>query len=104
MATLLLGSLAITTMVRAEEAALDGAALYKQRTCFTCHGADAQTPILPMYPKLAGQNAEYALQQMLDIKNGVRTNGQSVAMKAVMHLVTDEELKILAEYLQSLEQ
>jgi hypothetical protein len=30
---------------------------------------------MPEYPKLAGQNAKYAEQQMLDIKSGARANG-----------------------------
>lgn len=93
-------ALALTVSVPA--LALDGAALYKEKTCFTCHGKDAKTPIMPNYPKLAGQNAEYALQQMKDIKSGARSNGQTAAMKGVMHLVNDEEMKAIAEYLSKL--
>ena len=80
-------------------AALDGAALYKDKTCWSCHGKDAKTPLVPTYPKLAGQNAEYALAQMKDIKTGARSNGQSAAMKGVMHLVNDDEMKAIAEWL-----
>ena len=87
----------------AEEEALDGAGLYQQRTCIACHGADARTPILPEYPKLAGQNAAYALQQMIDIKSGARSNANTAAMKGVMHLVTEAEMKTLAEYIAGLE-
>ena len=54
---------------------------------------------MPTYPKLAGQNAEYATAQMKDIKSGARSNGQSAAMKGVMHLVNDEEMKAIAEWL-----
>ena len=79
--------------------ALDGAELYKTKTCNACHGKDANTPILPTYPKLAGQNADYAYQQMLDIKSGARSNGQTAAMKGVMHLVSDEELRAIADWL-----
>ncbi len=82
---------------------LDGATLWAQRTCIACHGADAKTTILPDYPKLAGQNAAYALQQMKDIKSGARANGQTAAMKGVMHLVTDEEMQVLADWLSTLE-
>ena len=78
-------------------AAPDGAALYKDKTCWSCHGKDAKTPLVPTYPKLAGQNAEYALAQMKDIKTGARSNGQSAAMKGVMHLVNDDEMKAIAE-------
>ncbi len=68
-----------------------------------CHGKDAKTPLKGMpYPKLAGQNAAYAEAQMKDIKSGARSNGQSAAMKGVMGLVNDEEIKALAEYLSKL--
>ncbi len=85
------------------ELAAKGAELFKTRTCFTCHGADGKTPILPQYPKIAGQNPEYVLQQMKDIKDGTRANGLSAAMKGIMHLVSDEEMKILADYVATME-
>ena len=80
----------------------DGEKLFKTKTCATCHGKDGKTPIMPMYPKIAGQNKEYTLQQMADIKSGARSNGQSAAMKGVMHLVSDEELQALAEYIATM--
>lgn len=81
----------------------DGETLFNQRTCFTCHGKDGKTPILPFYPLIAGQNAEYALQQLKDIKSGARANGNTAAMRGVMHLVNEEEMKVLAEYISTLE-
>ncbi len=96
-AALLLGQ----TSVNAAD--LDGAKLFKDKTCWSCHGKDAKTPIIPTYPKIAGQNADYALQQMQDIKSGARSNGQSVAMKAVMYLVSDEEMKAIASWLATLD-
>jgi len=83
--------------------AADGAELYKAKTCVACHGADAKTPIMPTYPKLAGQNADYAYQQMLDIKTGARANGQAAAMQGVMHLVTDDEIRAIADWLATLQ-
>jgi cytochrome c len=80
----------------------DGAKLYQEKTCVACHGKDAKKPLTPAYPKLAGQNAAYAEQQMKDIKSGARANGKSAAMKGVMHLVSDEEIKALADYLSKL--
>jgi cytochrome c len=82
--------------------ALNGEALYKEKTCIACHGADAKTPILPNYPKLAGQNAAYLLQQAMDIKSGARNNANTAAMKGVMHLVSDDELKAIADWLATL--
>ncbi len=91
----LLGS--FTTTVSA-----DGATLYQTKTCFSCHGKDAKTPLLPIYPKLAGQNADYAFNQMMDIKSGKRANGQSVAMQGVMGLVNEAEMREIAEWLATL--
>ncbi len=82
--------------------AADGAKLYAEKTCIACHGKDAKKPLTPEYPRLAGQNAKYAERQMLDIKSGARANGNAAAMKGVMHLVSDEEIKVLADYLSKL--
>jgi len=83
--------------------ALDGAELYKTKTCLTCHGKDGNTTIMPSYPKVAGQNEAYVLQQLKDIKSGARSNGMSAAMKGVMHLVSDEEMEALAKYISTME-
>jgi cytochrome c len=82
--------------------AADGATLYQTKTCWSCHGKDGKKTILPDYPKIAGQNVKYAEKQMLDIKSGVRANGNSAAMKGVMELVSEDEIKILADYLSTL--
>jgi len=83
-------------------AAADGEALYNSKTCFTCHGKDGNTPIMPGYPKVAGQDRDYVLQQMIDIKSGARSNGQSAAMKGVMGLVSEEEMQAIADYVASM--
>jgi cytochrome c len=94
--------LATGLIAGAPASALDGAALYKSKTCIACHGPDANTPIMPNYPKLAGQNAAYAVQQMKDIKSGARNNGMTAAMKGIMHLVNDEEIQAIADWLATL--
>jgi cytochrome c len=95
--------IAAALAVSAPAFALDGAKLYQEKTCWSCHGKDAKTPIKNMpYPKLAGQNPSYAEAQMKDIKSGARNNGQTAAMKGVMGLVSDEEIKALADYLSKL--
>jgi cytochrome c len=77
----------------------DGAALYQAKTCWSCHGKDAKSPLIPIYPRLAGQNADYAFNQMKDIKSGARANGQSAAMKGVMSLVNEAEMREIANWL-----
>ena len=80
----------------------DGEKLYMTKTCSTCHGKDGKSPIMPMYPKIAGQNQVYTLQQLKDIKSGARNNGQTAAMKGVMHLVSDDEMQALSEYIATM--
>ena len=77
----------------------DGAALYQAKTCWSCHGKDAKSPVLPVYPKLAGQNADYVFNQMKDIKSGARNNGQTAAMKGVMGMVNDSEMREIANWI-----
>ncbi len=95
-------AMSLSGIAAEEKATLDGATLYKTKTCVACHGADAKTPILPIYPKLVGQNKDYALAQMKDIKSGARNNGQTAAMKGIMGLVNDAEMEAIAEWLSSL--
>lgn len=98
----ILVSLLLALSAAAPALAADGAALYNDKTCAACHGAKGDKPLMPNYPKIAGQNAAYIEQQMLDIKSGARSNGQTAAMKGVMHLVDDKEIKTLAEYISKL--
>jgi len=97
-------AMSLSGIAAEKPAALDGATLYKTKTCMVCHGADAQTPVLPNYPKLTGQNPGYALAQMKDIKSGTRDNGQSAVMKAFMDHsnVNDAEMEAIAEWLSNL--
>ena len=77
----------------------DGAALYAAKGCAACHGADGKSPTAPMYPKLAGQSATYAFNQMKDIKSGARSNGMSMVMKPMVANVSEAELQEIANWL-----
>lgn len=77
----------------------DGATLYQAKGCVGCHGPDGKAPVMPVYPKLAGQNHDYLLNQMKDIKSGARSNGQSAVMKGVVAGVSEAELAEIATYL-----
>ncbi len=93
----------ITILLLTNQAqALDGAGLYTERTCIACHGDEGRVPVMSEYPKIAGQNAPYMLEQMKDIKSGARNNANAVAMKNVMHLINDEEMATVAEWLAGL--
>jgi len=100
----LISTLCIITIVLLSNTvqAVDAASLYKERTCIACHGIEGRQPVMDVYPKLAGQNGLYILAQMKDIKSGSRNHGHTAAMKNVMHLINDEEMSILSEWLSSL--
>jgi cytochrome c len=94
--------LALPVLFAGSALAADGAKLYVEKTCSACHGPAGNKPILPDYPKIAGQNAKYIVKQLTDIKSGERKNGNAAAMAGVMHLVNEEEIKALAEYVSKL--
>ncbi|NFV78604.1 c-type cytochrome [Magnetospirillum aberrantis] len=73
--------------------------LYTTKTCIACHGKDGAKPILKTYPALAGQDKAYLIAQAKDIQSSTRTNGGSNAMQPVMHLVSDEDLAAIADFL-----
>ena len=99
---LLAAVMALAALATGSVQAADGVELYTTKTCIACHGADGKTPVLPVYPKIAGQNETYVLQQMKDIKAGTRNNGMSAAMTAIMSTVSVEEVAILAKYVAEL--
>ena len=81
---------------------LDGGTLYTERGCGYCHGPQGKEPVLSEYPKLAGQNEQYLLQQMLDIRSTVRKNGYTGMMQPAVINVSDEEFAAIAAYLAAL--
>jgi cytochrome c len=91
-----LGAVGLNSVVMA-----DGGALYTAKLCNTCHGVDGNSPTTPMYPKVAGMNKDYLLEQMIDIRDGKRANGMSIAMKATVASVKNEEFEAIAEWLSS---
>ena len=88
------------TAVADEE--LDGESLYTERGCVYCHGPEGKDPALTEYPKLAGQNQQYLLQQMLDIRSTARKNGYTGMMQPAVVNISDEEFAAIAAYLAGL--
>jgi len=82
-----------------------GKRVYMTKSCMACHGKDGKRAIRD-YPNLAGQDAAYLVQQMNDIGSGARVGGtddsghpRTQGMRDIMHLVSDEEKKLVAEWL-----
>lgn len=83
--------------------------IYRTKSCMACHGRNGARAIRD-YPNLAGQNAKYLNQQMLDIQSGKRVasveeetgHPRTKGMADVMHLVNKKEIKELSEWLADL--
>jgi len=47
-----------------------GKAVWEKVNCASCHGADAKSPILPVYPILAGQHADFLAHALKAYQRG----------------------------------
>ena len=77
----------------------DGASLFVSKGCSACHGSKGMNPVAPMYPNVGGQNKEYTINQLNDIKSGKRVNGMAGMMMGIMATINDEEIVKLADFL-----
>lgn len=66
-------------------------------SCFLCHGADGESAS-EVFPRLAGQNAEYIAKQLENFKSGKR---QSSAMASMVTNLTPEDMIALGQFYAS---
>ena len=90
----------------AQAASVDkGRAIVEKANCASCHGASLNAPILPAYPKLAGQYADYLFYSLKAYKVG-NSNAQYGRNNAVMgsqvQAFTDADLEDISAYIASL--
>lgn len=64
--------------------------------CFLCHGIEGESAS-PVFPRLAGQHAEYVAKQLSDFKAGKR---KSDTMKPQAEDLTPEEMKALGVFFE----
>lgn len=64
--------------------------------CFLCHGMEGEAASA-LYPRLAGQNADYIARQLGDFKSGRR---KSETMAGMVDELTPEEMKSLGAFFQ----
>ncbi len=67
--------------------------------CAACHSPNG-AGIPSQYPRLAGQHAEYTVDQMNQFRSGVRKN--SAQMTKIAAYMTDEEIRAVADYIAGL--
>jgi cytochrome c553 len=67
--------------------------------CAGCHSPNG-AGIPAQYPRLAGQNADYAVAQLTAFRDGVRIN--SLQMTGVAAKLNDREIKAVSDYIAGL--
>ena len=69
--------------------------------CFTCHGSSGEGQRMDT-PALAGQQAEYTVNTLLEYKNGTRHNDIYSRMRVIARQLSDVEIKQLGELYQQM--
>lgn len=69
--------------------------------CVNCHGVRGKglDPNTPMFPVIGGQHKEYIRLQLVNFRDGYRTNSPNSIMNRIADSLTDTEVESLAEYL-----
>lgn len=96
MATTLLALLLIPAASHANKE-MERAEEIVQGKCFICHGADGESSS-PVFPRLAGQNANYVARQLSDYKAGKR---KSTTMQPMVEDLSADDFKALGLYFAS---
>jgi len=69
--------------------------------CVNCHGERGHglEPRISAFPVIGGQQKEYIRQQLINFRNGDRTNTPNYIMNRMTISLTDAQIESLAEYL-----
>lgn len=69
--------------------------------CASCHGARGEgIPI--QFPRLAGQHADYTLDQLNKFRAGERANDAAKMMRVISAKMTPQEMEAVAQYIQGM--
>lgn len=96
------GVFALAVMIATPAPAADAAGDQKRaeaivgERCSLCHGKGGESAS-PVYPRLAGQHAEYVARQLADFKSGKR---KSETMKPQAEELTPAEMKALGAFFE----
>lgn len=69
--------------------------------CAGCHGA-AGGGVPTLYPRLAGQHAEYTEAQLKNFRSEQRSNDPEKMMRSIADKFSDKHIKALADYIAGL--
>ena len=96
----------VGTVNLASAASVDkGQAIVEKANCASCHGAGLNAPILPAYPKLAGQYPDYLYYALKAYQVG-NSNAQygrnNAVMSSQVQAFSETDLRDIAAYVASL--
>lgn len=66
--------------------------------CAACHGQEGQG--MAVFPKLAGQNADYISQRLYAYQNRETVGNMSSTMWAQAGMLSDQDIKTLSEFIE----
>lgn len=68
--------------------------------CVNCHGVKGKglDPKISMFPVIGGQHKEYIRRQLVNFRDGYRTNSPNSIMNKVAGSLTDTEIEALSDY------
>jgi len=78
---------------------MDGIPAERVQACASCHGANAAGA--GIFPRLAGQHAEYLVKQLSVFKSELRTDKNATLMHTVSSDMSFEQMQAVAAYLAS---
>lgn len=70
--------------------------------CSACHSVDGAANYLAKFPRLAGQNKEYVVQQLQNFKTKQRTNDPNGMMQDISAKLSETEIQAVANYVAGL--
>lgn len=76
------------------QAMLDKAGEIASGQCFICHGVEGESSS-PIYPRLAGQHAEYIAKQLSRYQSGARADA---TMRKQVEALTPDDMRALGAY------
>ncbi|AZL85525.1 MULTISPECIES: c-type cytochrome [Aliivibrio] len=89
-----IGLLVSTSTFAAGDAAAGKA---KSAICASCHGANG-IAVIPGYPNLKGQNAQYIESSLKAYKSKQRNGGNAAIMQPMAAMLNDTDISNLAAY------
>lgn len=94
------GSVVEQLQAKKEEAAADPFSTIRGlwAGCAACHGQDGQG--MGAFPKLAGSDAEYISQRLYAYKNRETIGNMSSTMWAQAGMLSDDDIKILSQFIE----